>query len=203
MPSPASSYSSNAPSRPSNTQISRAGGRSAAHCAPSATGSRLPARTNTGKRSSGVATRIRRPPSRSCSVNRSYQPPGGSATSVTSPPSASGRTTGLHQQRVAQHVLVVDAEQLRRSREGGQHRPHHRQAVPACLRRRGIEVGQQPVAQGDRIADAPVFPTRLIPEGPGLPGRIRSVGAENRQHGAELESAHVQFPVAGRSPLSG
>ena len=96
MPSPASSYSSNAPSRPSNTQISRAGsGKSAAHCAPSATGSRLPARTNTGKRSSGVATRIRRPPSRYCSVNRSYQPPGGSATSVASPPSASGRTTGF------------------------------------------------------------------------------------------------------------
>ena len=55
----------------------------------------LPARTNAGKRSSGVGISILRPPSRYLSVNRSYQPPFGSAISAAFPPSASGRVTGF------------------------------------------------------------------------------------------------------------
>ena len=81
-------------------------------------------------------------------------------------------------------------------RKSRHHRADHGKAGTACFRGGGINIGKQTVTQRNDLTKGVVFRTGLCTESPGLPGGIRSVGAEDRQHAAELKPADVQLPVA-------
>src|SRR5487761_2681537 len=108
----------------------------------------------------------------------------------------SGLQGGRHQQRITHHELIFDACHGRIIRERIEHRAGNRRPRATGLLEKRVEVGQELIAQGNRVA-AEGLPR--LAERPRLLRRRyhRAVVAIEREEGAKLHEAREQF-AAGR-----